>query len=133
MLKRSTDRRAAELRNLARDLLIVRSTTIGLGDGSLFDPATDAARVLNDGALSCLRSAEEMERLGGRFRASRRSLVAELSLGLMLIGVVFAGSVAWHDSPPSPAEVQWMRLSEHRLNTLADSNPVKTEADDGAR
>lgn len=134
MLRGSTDRRADELRNLARDLLIVRSTTIGSGDGSLFDPSTDAARVLNDGALSCLRSAEEMQRLGRRFRASRRSLVAELSLGLFLIGVIFAGSVAWNDTPPSPAETQWMRMSEHRLSAIdATSKPATREVGNGER
>lgn len=129
-----TDRRAGELRDLARDLLIVRSTTTGPDEASLFDPATEAACILNAGALACLKSAEELERLGDRFRASRRSLVAELTLGLLLIGVVFAGCMAWQATPPSPAEVEWMRLSEQRLNALdVVSRPTKTETRDAAR
>jgi len=134
MLIASTNRRAAELRDLARDLLIVRSQTAGLEEPSLFDPATETACILNAGALACLRSAEEMERLGGRFRTSRRSLVAELTLGLLLIGVVFAGCMAWQTTPPSPAEIQWMRMTEQRLNAAdASLEHRATEADRGAR
>ncbi len=134
MLIASTNRRAAELRDLARDLLIVRSQTSGAEEPQLFDPATETACILNAGALACLRSAEELERLGGRLRASRRSLVAELTLGLLLIGVVFAGCMAWQATPPSPAEVEWLRLSERRLSA-ADTTlrPTKLEANDGAR
>ncbi|WP_238995235.1 hypothetical protein [Sphingomonas solaris] len=134
MLMGTTDRRAGEMRDLARDLLIVRSTTIVSDEASLFDPATEAARILNAGALACLKSAEELERLGSRFGASRRRLAAELILRLLLIGVVFAGWMAWTTTPPSPAEVQWMRMSEQRLSA-ADmvSRPETREVGDGER
>lgn len=134
MLMRTTDRRAGELRDLARDLVIVRSQTSVQDEPSLFDPATETACILNAGALACLRSAEELERLGDRFRTPRRSLVAEMTLALLLIGVVFAGCMAWRASPPSPAEPELMRMSRNRLNVGDEVAGRETmEADSEAR
>ena len=117
--------RPHELRNVARDLLIVRATTVHAGDGSLFDPASEASKVLSDGAMSCLRSADQLE---GLLREKKRSSIRNAlqnAVPTIMTGIAafLLGAIIFSDRTRSPelvrAELRWMAAHEDGLSRTA--------------